>query len=188
LRVVTGIVAISTSVLVASSLMERAGFVSIARSQGTLPWTGFADVVEKIKPAVVSVRTKPETAAGAGKSKSPPDETLLERFFRRFGQPNDESTPPLGPTERQGSGFLISSDGYAVTNNHVVEGVKTVEVTTDAGKIYTARVIGADQRTDIALIKVDGRTDSPLRSSPNGSRASATGCSQSVIRSGLAAP
>jgi serine protease Do len=158
----TGIVAISTSILVASDLTETAGLVSIARSQGAMSYPGFADVVEKINPAVVSVRTRPETAAGAGKSKSPPDETPLERFFRRFGQPGDDTMPRFGEAERQGSGFFISPDGYAVTNNHVVDGVKTVEVTTDAGKIYTARVIGADQRTDIALIKVEGRTDFPI--------------------------
>ena len=62
---------------------------------------------------------------------------------------------------KQGSGFLISPDGYAVTNNHVVEAVSTVEVITDGGKIYTAKVIGTDDRTDIALIKVDGRSDFP---------------------------
>jgi serine protease Do len=59
----------------------------------------------------------------------------------------------------QGSGFFISSDGYAVTNNHVVEGADKVEVTTDAGKTYTAKVIGTDARTDLALIKVEGGSD-----------------------------
>jgi serine protease Do len=62
----------------------------------------------------------------------------------------------------QGSGFFISSDGYAVTNNHVVEGADKVEVTTDAGKTYTAKVIGTDQRTDVALIKVEGGSDFPF--------------------------
>ena len=61
----------------------------------------------------------------------------------------------------QGSGFFISADGYAVTNNHVVDKAESVEVTTDDGKTYTAKVIGADPKTDIALIKVDGRTDFP---------------------------
>src|SRR5581483_10892357 len=56
----------------------------------------------------------------------------------------------------QGSGFLISADGYAVTNNHVVEKATTVEVTTDDGKTHTAKVIGTDPRTDLALIKIDG--------------------------------
>src|SRR5215467_14042949 len=56
----------------------------------------------------------------------------------------------------QGSGFFISPDGYAVTNAHVVEKAKMVEVTTDDGKIRTAKVIGIDSRSDLALIKVDG--------------------------------
>jgi len=62
----------------------------------------------------------------------------------------------------QGSGFFISSDGYAVTNNHVVDGAAKVEVTTDAGKTYTAKVIGTDPRTDVALIKVEGDSDFPF--------------------------
>ena len=61
----------------------------------------------------------------------------------------------------QGSGFFISADGYAVTNNHVVDKAKTVEVTTDDGKSYTAKVIGTDPKTDLALIKLDGRGDFP---------------------------
>src|SRR5262249_54146798 len=61
----------------------------------------------------------------------------------------------------QGSGFFITADGYAVTNNHVVDKAETVEVTADDGKTYTAKVIGTDPRTDIALIKVEGRSDFP---------------------------
>jgi serine protease Do len=61
----------------------------------------------------------------------------------------------------QGSGFFISADGYAVTNNHVVDHAESVEVTTDDGKTYSAKVIGTDPKTDIALIKVEGRGDFP---------------------------
>ena len=61
----------------------------------------------------------------------------------------------------QGSGFFITADGYAVTNNHVVDKAENVEITTDDGNIYQARVIGTDPRTDLALIKVDGRNDFP---------------------------
>ena len=56
----------------------------------------------------------------------------------------------------QGSGFFISADGYAVTNNHVVQNAENVQVTTDDGKTYKAKVIGTDPRTDLALIKIDG--------------------------------
>jgi len=62
----------------------------------------------------------------------------------------------------QGSGFFISPDGYAVTNNHVVDGADKVEVTTDDGKTYAAKVIGTDARTDVALIKVEGGADFPF--------------------------
>src|SRR5205085_6006302 len=61
----------------------------------------------------------------------------------------------------QGSGFFISADGYAVTNNHVVDKADNVQVTTDEGKTYTAKVIGSDSRTDLALIKVDEAGDFP---------------------------
>ena len=62
----------------------------------------------------------------------------------------------------QGSGFFISADGYAVTNFHVVDQADTVEVATDDGKTYSAKVVGRDQRTDLALIKIDGRSDFPF--------------------------
>ena len=62
-----------------------------------------------------------------------------------------------------GSGFFISADGYAVTNNHVVDHAKSVEITTDDGKTYTAKVIGTDAKTDLALIKVDGKKRLHLR-------------------------
>jgi len=61
----------------------------------------------------------------------------------------------------EGSGFFISSDGYAVTNNHVVSDAKSVQVTMDDGRIYTAKVVGTDPKTDLALIKVDGKKDFP---------------------------
>jgi serine protease Do len=62
----------------------------------------------------------------------------------------------------EGSGFFISADGYAVTNNHVVDHARSVEVTADDGTIYTAKVVGTDPKTDLALIKVDGRKDFPF--------------------------
>ena len=142
---------------------------AIAYAQGVQRPMGFADIVDKVKPAVMSVRVK--TAGGAkmmgfeGDLPFPPN-SQIERFFRRFGLP-EGATPdePRAPRNRlvtgQGSGFFITADGYAVTNNHVVDKADTVEVTADDGKTYTAKVIGTDPRTDIALIKVDGRSDFP---------------------------
>src|SRR5664280_749282 len=129
---------------------------------------GFADIVEKVKPAVISVRVKVDGGSqttGVGNNEIPPG---LREFFRRFGMPdmpNGQGLPNgQGMPEDhghniitgQGSGFFISADGYAVTNNHVVEKAESVKVTTDDGKIHDAKVIGTDPHTDLALIKVDG--------------------------------
>jgi serine protease Do len=116
------------------------------------------DIVEKVKPAVISVRVKVDGGARTmsfdGDSPFPPG-SPMERFFKRFGMPdgNGQGMPdtPRGPRGRnftmgQGSGFFISADGYAVTNNHVVDKAESVEVTTDDGKTYTAKVIGTDPR------------------------------------------
>ena len=124
---------------------------------------GFADIVEKVKPAVISVRVKVDGGAqtsGLGSNDVPPG---LREFFRRFGMPDVPDGQEGMPRGRgrnvitgQGSGFIISADGYAVTNNHVVEKAESVQVTTDDGKIHNAKVIGTDPRTDLALIKVEG--------------------------------
>jgi serine protease Do len=128
---------------------------------------GFADIVERVKPSVISVKVN--IAQKLAKDDTSGDDSPfqpgspMERFFRRFGGP-DGLPPGLRGGPRgggraitgQGSGFFISSDGYAVTNNHVVDGADKVEVTADDGKTYSAKVIGTDPRTDLALIKVEG--------------------------------
>jgi serine protease Do len=125
---------------------------------------GFADIVAKVKPAVISVRVKMDVgtqSSGLGDEDNPfGPNSPFRFFFRRFG---DNGPPGLrGQFPRhqfatgQGSGFFISADGYAVTNNHVVDKAESVEVTTDDGKTHTAKVIGTDPRTDLALIKVEG--------------------------------
>jgi serine protease Do len=121
---------------------------------------GFADIVEKVKPAVISVRVKMERPGNAHLNNDNEEEipfppgSPFERFFRRFGMPNIPNGPQV--VTGQGSGFFITADGYAVTNNHVVQNAESVRVTTDDGKSLTAKVIGTDPRTDLALIKVDG--------------------------------
>ena len=131
---------------------------------------GFADVVERVKPSVISVKVniKEKTASNEdGDDSSSPFQpgSPMERFFRRFGGPDGLPGMKGGRgrvVQGQGSGFFISADGYAVTNNHVVDGADKVEVTTDDGKTYTAKVIGTDQRTDLALIKVEGGSNFPF--------------------------
>jgi len=122
---------------------------------------GFADIVEKVKPAVISVRVKIDGGpqnSGFTDNDVPPG---LRDFFRRFGMPDMPNDRGMRPRQHniitgQGSGFFISADGYAVTNNHVVDKAENVTVTTDDGKTHKAKVIGTDPRTDLALIKVDG--------------------------------
>jgi serine protease Do len=118
---------------------------------------GFADIVEKVKPAVISVRVKidqPATSSDSDDNPFPPG-SPFEKFFRQFGAPSMPNGHEI--ITGQGSGFFISSDGYAVTNNHVVQNAENVQVTTDDGKSYKAKVIGTDPRTDLALIKIDGK-------------------------------
>ncbi len=123
---------------------------------------GFADIVAKVKPAVISVRVKVNGGVQTSRFTSNEIPPGLREFFRRFGMPDLPDNPhglPHGHGHNmimgQGSGFFISPDGYAVTNNHVVDKAESVEVKTDDGKTHKAKVIGSDPRTDLALIKVD---------------------------------
>ena len=136
--------------------------------------TGFADIVAKVKPAVISVRVKiDESAQMTGMKES--DESSanplqpgapLEKFFEQFGFSGMPGTPNGMRRGKQtiigeGSAFFISQDGYAVTNNHVVDHAKTVQVTTNDGAVYKAKVIGTDPKTDLALIKVESNKSFP---------------------------
>ena len=123
----------------------------------------FADLVAKLQPAVVNISTKQRVPVRA-------QTDPFEEFFRRF----DPTIPPGGSNPQGqgqqrtreagslGSGFLISPDGYIVTNNHLIQGVTgtgtvdTVTVTTIDRKEYTARIVGRDETSDLALLKIDG--------------------------------
>ena len=146
--------------LAGAAPVQVPGLLSQAHAQALPRPVGFADIVAKVKPAVISVRVRIATGRRArdGSQDSP-----AERFLRRFGGPEDQQSPRgRGVVTGQGSGFFISADGYAVTNFHVVDRSETVEVTTDDERVFPAHVIGADQRSDIALIKVDGAGTVPF--------------------------
>lgn len=136
---------------------------------------GFADVVQRVSPAVVSVRVKAkvEPASDDGAQmfdfRGPgfdqlPDDHPMKRFFREFRGDGDQRRDRNGQFNRrergprpvsQGSGFFISEDGYLVTNNHVVEGGSDFTVVMDDGAELDAKLIGTDPRTDLAVLKVD---------------------------------
>ena len=123
----------------------------------------FTDLVDQVGPSVVNIRTlekaKPASAAGGGN-----EEQMLE-FFRRFGIPVPPNMPRSPrpdrgqPDEDQprgvGSGFVLSSDGFVMTNAHVVEGADEVIVTLTDKREFKARIIGADKRSDVAVVKID---------------------------------
>jgi len=125
---------------------------------------GFADLVAKVKPAVISVRVKIDSDAEDGGlvqnegMNSDQSDNPFDQFSKQFGFRIPDGLPQQHEViTGEGSGFFISPDGYAVTNNHVVDHAKSVKVTTDDGTTYTAKVIGTDKKTDLALIKVDGK-------------------------------
>jgi len=149
------------------------GLVTPAHAQSAQRPVGFADIVEKVKPAVISVRVKmnagPESSGFNEEDNPFGPNSPFRYFFRRFGQEGPGNVPGLRGqlprrqfTTGQGSGFFISADGYAVTNNHVVDKAESVEVTTDDGKTHIAKVIGTDSRTDLALIKIEGVSNFPF--------------------------
>jgi serine protease Do len=118
---------------------------------------GFEDLVDRIKPAVVGVRAKVE------------QDDDDERPSGRVGPSNRPSVPMTGPgrsqpnlTTTQGSGFFISSDGYIMTTSHLVRRGEKIEVTTDDGSIYAAKLVGADAKTDLALLKIEGGKEFPV--------------------------
>jgi len=124
----------------------------------------FADVVDRVRGAVVSVKVKVVETADASADddheravpKMQPGDPL-ERFFRRFGENGMPGGRRQGPRmgQSQGSGFIISSDGYVVTNNHVVENASgDVSLSLDDGRTVTASVVGTDPKTDLALLKI----------------------------------
>jgi serine protease Do len=148
-------------------------YAEAVRLQSAAQIPDFADLVDKVKPAVVSVRVKADVsdASDDGSDNGFPNPgqfppgSPMERFFKQFqdqqnGQngPNRWHNSPGRKAVGLGSGFFISEDGYVVTNNHVVDGSSDFTVTDAAGKEYTARLIGKDPKTDLALLKVDDKS------------------------------
>ncbi|TAJ29334.1 Do family serine endopeptidase [Bosea sp. (in: a-proteobacteria)] len=126
----------------------------------------FSTVVQRVKPAVVSVKVKLDGGVNQAANPSEQFDNLppqVQEFFRRLGPPQEQFPPNVSPPAMaQGSGFFVSSDGYVVTNNHVVQNAKDVTVTRDDGTALSAKVVGTDPKTDLALLKVNEKGDYPF--------------------------
>ena len=127
----------------------------------TVQLPDFTELVERVSPSVVNIRTTERRGSSAAAEGIDPN---IEEFFRRFGipmpnRPDPRRGPPGGDDEpRQrgvGSGFILSADGFIMTNAHVVDGAEEVIVTLTDKRELKARIVGADKRTDVAVVKVD---------------------------------
>ena len=121
----------------------------------------FAPIVQKVIPSVVQINVTGKTSSGGRNLGGSDMQDQLRRFFgRQFPQMPEQ---PENPGERAlGSGVIISSDGYILTNNHVVDNSKTIQVTLKDGRKLNAKVIGTDPQTDVALVKVDANNLEPI--------------------------
>jgi serine protease Do len=118
----------------------------------------FADIIQKVTPAVVSVKVREKQATQITSSDDDNMQQLapFERFFfKQFGDGLPDGLS-RGAVRAEGSGFFVSSDGYIVTNNHVVDRVAKVDIVTSDGRTLAAKIVGVDPATDLALLKVEG--------------------------------
>ncbi len=148
-----------------------------AKSGVIIPGTpgSFADLVEQVKPAVVSISVEGKSSnkrsannrRGGPGQKGPnfnfpnlPDDHPLNEFFKNLPKGGQKQAPSR-PAQAQGSGFLISEDGYVVTNNHVIENSDKIQVNFDSKEKYEAELVGTDPRTDLALLKIKDKGPFP---------------------------
>jgi len=170
-----------SALLVGASVWMSPALLGMAPATAAAPVTGavvglpdFADLVDKVGPAVVNIRTT-EVMKQGGRGEDLGDEEMQE-FLRRFfggaipqpgpggkavppgkGNPRGRRQAPEEPVQRGvGSGFILSADGYVMTNAHVVDGADEVFVTLTDKREFKAKVLGADARTDVAVLKIEG--------------------------------
>ena len=160
---------LSTAVLSASVVVIAPGVLGLTPSAMAASVAGlpdFTELVEKTGPAVVNIRTTEKVMQG--QSMPGMEDEQMQEFFRRFfGAPMPKQAPTpknrKAPQQHEeevprgvGSGFIISQDGYVLTNTHVVDGASEVYVKLTDKREFKAKVIGADKRTDVAVLKIEG--------------------------------
>lgn len=171
----TGVAAVALSVSIFSN--EAISLLSSANAEGrnlslsiqdaATAQPSFADMVERVQPAVVSIRVQvPSPVANWSRQQDfnsdnvmpeLPNGHPLKRFFEDFGSLRPDGQRPRQGSKRtgQGSGFIISADGYVVTNNHVVDTAQMVEIILSDGREFQGKVVGRDDKTDLALVRIE---------------------------------
>ena len=149
----------------------KADAPTIETPYGRAPLT-FADLIEKVKPSVVSISVVAGGGDKTAENTDPrglpegfpdiPEDSPFYEFFKRLPKEfRNAPQAPKPPQQAQGSGFVISADGYVVTNNHVVDGATKIQVSFDDQEKIDAELIGTDPRTDLALLKIKSTQDVP---------------------------
>jgi serine protease Do len=137
-------------------LLGLLALISMGAKAVQLP--DFTELVEDSSPAVVNISTEqlPATGQGQGQGQLNPNAKELNEFFRHFfGQQPLDKQPQRKQRNSLGSGFIISQDGYVLTNNHVIDGADIIHVRLNDRREYQAELVGTDKRTDLALLKIE---------------------------------
>ena len=125
-------------------------------SAGTLSFVnGFAPIIPKVVPAVVNIASTKVVRTPEGGSQFFSDPFFRQFFGDQFS--NRDNVPREQKEKSLGSGVIVSPDGYVLTNNHVVDGASDIKVSLADKRSFTAHIIGTDPRTDIAVLKIDGK-------------------------------
>jgi serine protease Do len=144
---------------------------SHAQATPTVQLPDFTELVERVGPSVVNIRTTERRGSAGGASEIDPN---MEEFLRRFGiplpnRPDPRRGNPRGGNEEEpqqrgvGSGFVLTADGFIMTNAHVVDGADEVIVTLTDKRELKARIVGADKRSDVAVVKIEATGLSPVK-------------------------
>ncbi len=162
-RLALSLVALSVS---ATALHSRP---AQAQATPTVQLPDFTDLAERVGPSVVNIRTTERRSGARSGGAGDPN---MEEFFRRFGIPlpsqPDRRNSPRDPDEEPqqrgvGSGFVLTADGFIMTNAHVVDGADEVIVTLTDKREFKARIVGADKRSDVAVVKIEATGLAPVK-------------------------
>ncbi len=163
-----------TIITIALLSLAIAGGVNIAQAKSSTDNSilaksskAFVNVVKKAKPAVVHIRVEKTTTMGQHRGQEY-EEIFKHPFFEQFFGPYYRHQQPQQPQQRehkqrgQGSGFIISKDGFILTNNHVIEGADVIKVSLSDNREFDAILIGADPQSDVALLKIEAPKNLPV--------------------------